>query len=132
MTCEELAAAVEQNLSMPIVVWSNDGYQEIREYMDSKGLPTIGCTIYNPEFKKIAEAFGAHGRRPQSAEELREALEFALQADGPTIIEIDEKGRLVAITAWPRSFGRVFMITNAKTSNIHLDKKAAQTTDAPQ
>ncbi|WP_424830132.1 5-guanidino-2-oxopentanoate decarboxylase [Ruegeria sp.] len=91
MTCEELAAAVEQKLSMPIIVWSNDGYQEIREYMDSKGLPTIGCTIYNPEFKKIAEAFGANGRRPQSADELREALEFALQADGPTIIEIDEK-----------------------------------------
>ncbi|CUK18618.1 3D-(3,5/4)-trihydroxycyclohexane-1,2-dione hydrolase [Ruegeria denitrificans] len=69
MTYEELAAAVEQKLSKP----------------------TIGCTIYYPEFKKIAEAFGAHGRRPQSANELREALEFALQAERSTIIEINEK-----------------------------------------
>ncbi|UWQ93570.1 5-guanidino-2-oxopentanoate decarboxylase (plasmid) [Rhodobacteraceae bacterium M382] len=90
MTIEELAAAVEQNLSIPIVVWSNGGYQEIREYMDSKGLPTIGCNIYNPDFTKIAEAFGARGFHPQSGDELRAALETALVSEGPTIIEIDE------------------------------------------
>ena len=91
MTCEELASAVEQKLTLPIIVWSNDGYQEIREYMDSKGLPTVGCTIYNPEFGRIAEAFGACGHRPESAGEFRMALEHALEADGPTVIEIDEK-----------------------------------------
>ena len=91
MTCEELATAVEQKLTLPIIVWSNDGYQEIREYMDSKGLPTVGCTIYNPKFGRIAEAFGAYGHRPESAGEFRMALEHALEADGPTVIEIDEK-----------------------------------------
>ncbi len=96
MTCEELAAAVEQKLSMPIIVWSNGGYQEIRQYMDSKGLPTIGCDIYNPSFPKIAEAFGAYGARPQSGEELEAALIKALAADGPTIIEIDEQDEWLA------------------------------------
>ncbi len=90
MTVEELAAAVEQKLTIPIIVWSNGGYQEIREYMVSKGLPTTGCDIYNPDFVAIAEAFGARGVRPQSADELRSALQDALVADGPTIIEIDE------------------------------------------
>ena len=91
MTVEELAAAVEQKLSMPIIVWSNGGYQEIREYMIAKGLPTTGCDIYNPNFVSIAEAFGARGARPKSEDELRTALREAFQCDVPTIIEIDEK-----------------------------------------
>ncbi len=90
MTVEELAAAVEQKLTIPIIVWTNGGYQEIREYMDSKGLPTIGCDIYNPDFVEIACAFGAKGYRPTSAEELRAALTEALITEGPTVIEIDE------------------------------------------
>lgn len=96
MTCEELAAAVEQKLSMPVIVWSNGGYQEIREYMDSKGLPTIGCNIYNPDFATIAKAFGANGARPGSAEEFEAALREALTAEGPTIIELDEEDAWLA------------------------------------
>ena len=96
MTCEELAVAVEQKLSIPIIVWSNGGYQEIRQYMDGKGLPTIGCDIYNPSFPKVAEAFGAYGERPKSGEELEAALIKALVADGPTIIEIDEQDEWLA------------------------------------
>lgn len=91
MTVEELAAAVEQKLSIPIIVWSNGGYQEIREYMVAKGLPTTGCDIYNPNFVSIAEAFGAKGSHPTSADELRQALQTALTNDVPTIIEIDER-----------------------------------------
>ena len=90
MTLEELIAAVEQKLTLPIIVWTNGGYQEIREYMMSRQLPTIGCDIYNPDFAEIARAFGCRGLRVESAEQLRTSLQDALQAEGPTVIEVRE------------------------------------------
>ena len=90
MTLEELIAAVEQRLTLPIVVWTNGGYQEIREYMQLRQLPTIGCDIYNPDFAAIADSFGCAGLRVEGPEQLREAITTALQAEGPTVIEVRE------------------------------------------
>ena len=90
MTLEELIAAVEQRLTLPIIVWTNGGYQEIREYMRSRQLPTIGCDIYNPDFAEVARAFGCRGVRAESLAHLRDALSTALDAEGPTVIEVRE------------------------------------------
>ena len=90
MTMEELVSAVEQELCLPIVVWTNGGYQEIREYMASKQLPTIGCDIFNQQFADIAQAFGCEGVRATSLEHFREALRAALERSGPTVIEVRE------------------------------------------
>jgi acetolactate synthase-1/2/3 large subunit len=89
MTVEEMAVAVEWKLTLPIIVWTNGGYKVVREYMRSKGLPNVGTDIRNPDFAALSQAFGGNGVRVQSLDHLRQALAAALNADGPTVLEID-------------------------------------------
>ena len=89
MTVEEMAVAVEWKLTLPIIVWANGGYKVVREYMRSKGLPNVGTDIRNPDFAALSQAFGGDGVRVQSLDHLRQALAAALNAGGPTVLEID-------------------------------------------
>jgi acetolactate synthase-1/2/3 large subunit len=44
--------------------------------------------LHNPDFVKMAEAFGAQGIRAESPDELRGAIRQGLAEKGPTLIEI--------------------------------------------
>jgi thiamine pyrophosphate-dependent acetolactate synthase large subunit-like protein len=77
-TMAELATAVQNKLAVPIVVWNNDGYGEIRD--DAR----------NPDFVAMAKSFGARAARPTSLEGFKAALRKAFKADGPTLIEVRE------------------------------------------
>ena len=41
-TLSELATAVDLGLSLPVVVWDNRGYGEIRDSFDRAGAPRVG------------------------------------------------------------------------------------------
>ena len=86
---EELATAVEQNLPLPIIVWNNQAYGEIRDSMVAWGLPRVGVDLKAPDYCKVAEGFGCKTSRPTSLTDVRNAVSEALNADGPTLIEID-------------------------------------------
>ena len=89
-TVQELITAVELQLPIPIVLWNNQGLNQIKEDMISRGIPPVGVDGINPDFMLLAQAFGAHGLRPESAAALETAVAEALQAKGPTIIELIE------------------------------------------
>ena len=42
----------------------------------------------NPDFCKLAEAFGAKSCRPKSLQEMQAAVKSAFTADGPTLIHL--------------------------------------------
>ncbi|QIE57019.1 5-guanidino-2-oxopentanoate decarboxylase [Pikeienuella piscinae] len=96
-TIAELATAVELGLAIPVLLWNNRGYGEIKQYMLDRTIPTIGVDIYTPDFQTIAHGFGCRAERPDSAAAFRAALIAAAAADGPTVIEIDEE---LALTWW--------------------------------
>jgi thiamine pyrophosphate-dependent acetolactate synthase large subunit-like protein len=87
-TVQELATAVELGLALPVIVWNNEGYGEIRDGMIARGIPPIGVSGRNPDFVALARAFGGHGLRPTSLDALTEAVADALQTPGPTLIEV--------------------------------------------
>jgi acetolactate synthase-1/2/3 large subunit len=89
-TVGELATAVELQLAVPILLWNNRGYGEIKRYMADRGIPQIGVDIYTPDFQTIARGFGCRTVLAQSLAHLQEALTEADQAPVPTLIEIDE------------------------------------------
>lgn len=89
-TLPELASAVEQGLALPIVVWNNHCYGEIKRYMVERHLPTIGVDIYTPDLLAIARGYGCNAVRATSLDDLKIQLTQAYQADKPTLIEIDE------------------------------------------
>ncbi len=90
-TVGELATAVELAVPLPVLLWNNRGYGEIKRYMAERGIPQIGVDIYTPDFLTIARGFGCRADRVESLEHLRWLLHQARQAAGPTLIEIDEE-----------------------------------------
>ena len=90
-TIQELATAVERRLALPIIVVNNGGYGEIRRAMVSRGMRPAAVDLPAPDFVRIAGGFGAHGHRARSYGEVGELLVQALEADVPTVIEIEEE-----------------------------------------
>ena len=95
-TIGELATAVELALPVPILLWNNHGYGEIKQYMIDRNIPTIGVDIYTPDFQAIARGFGCLALCVNTFEELSAALRQAVKADRPTVIEIDESRAFIA------------------------------------
>ncbi len=87
---QELATAVEEELTIPIVMWNNNSYAMIRDGMRKRGYPEIGVNPGNPDFMKLADAFGCPGIRADSAAAFRSALCDAMDHTGPTIIMVME------------------------------------------
>ena len=89
-TLAELATAVELELAVPILVWNNNGYGEIKRYMVERDIPTIGVDIYTPDFIAIAKGFGCAAETVTTRDEFVEALRRAHNAGRPTLIDIPE------------------------------------------
>ncbi|MBW6391032.1 5-guanidino-2-oxopentanoate decarboxylase [Billgrantia antri] len=87
-TLSELATAVEYRLPVVILLWHNQGYEEIRRYMDAHGVERLGVDIQAPDFITLAGGFGCLATRVDSPPELAKALE-SRPSDGPLLIEVD-------------------------------------------
>ncbi len=95
-TLGELAAAAELRQPLPVVIWNNDGYAQIRDGMVRRGIPPVGVDSLNPDFRLLAEAFGCDGLRPRSLDEVTAAVERALSAPRPTLIEVHQDAEWLA------------------------------------
>jgi 5-guanidino-2-oxopentanoate decarboxylase len=89
-TVNELATAVEEEISLPIILWHNHSYAMIRDGMVKRGIPEIGVNPKAPDFIKMADAFGCPGIRVDNETGFRQALADAFDHDGPSIIVVME------------------------------------------
>ena len=85
-TVNELATAVEEGLSIPIIIWHNHSYAMIRDGMVKRGIPEIGVNPRAPDFIKLADAFGCPGVSVDSEAGFRQALQTAMAHAGPSLI----------------------------------------------
>lgn len=92
-TMQELATARDLGIALPIVVYDNAGYGEIRDAMDESGIPHLGTEVTTHDLPAIARGFGCLGVRVTTVAELEAEIRSALVADGPTVIEFrDTRG----------------------------------------
>jgi len=89
-TSQELATAVELQLSLPIAIWNNSALGQIRDDMVAAHIPPTGVIGHNPDFLALARAYGAHAERARGPEQLTAAIRSALQRRGPTLVEAVE------------------------------------------
>ena len=89
-TIAELICAAELELPLIVLLWNNQGYGEIRRYMEDGGLPVIGVNIKTPNFEPLAAGLGAGYRRITDKQQLLAALEVDTKGKQPIIYEIDE------------------------------------------
>ncbi len=87
-TCQELGVAVELGLSLPIILWDNGKLKEIEDSMTAAQIAPNAVIAQNPDYCKLAEAFGAYSTAPSTLDQMQAAVQKALKADGPTLIYV--------------------------------------------
>ena len=87
---QELATAVQQRLSLPIVLCNDNCYTAIRQFQDRNYEGRrIAVNLENPDFVTFAASFGIPAKRVTSGAALEAALRQALSAELPYLIDVD-------------------------------------------
>lgn len=86
---QELATAVKYGINAVAIVFNDNAYGNVlRDQVNRFEGRIIGSKLHNPDFVKLAEAYGAMGIKTAGPEELGSALERAIVADVPVLIEV--------------------------------------------
>ena len=89
MTFPELATAVENNIDVKFAILNNNNLGMVKQLQDLSYDSEYTATQYagNPDFVKIAEAYGITGIRVTDKAEVSSAIQTAINTPGPVIVE---------------------------------------------
>jgi acetolactate synthase-1/2/3 large subunit len=86
---QELATAVQHGINAIAVVFNDNAYGNVlRDQVNQFNGRAVGAELHNPDFVKLAEAYGVRAARAEGPEALESALRDALAADAPSLIEV--------------------------------------------
>ena len=88
---QEIMTAVENNLDLPIICVDNGGYGEICNNEIERGIEPITVNLCQPDWVKLAEAFGARGFSA-NIDTLQDTVAQALRVNGPSLIHLRISG----------------------------------------
>jgi len=85
----ELATAAQEGAAIVVIVVANGMYGTIRAHQE-RHYPgrVIATALANPDFVALAAACGAHAESVEHDDEFLPALERALAADRPALLEL--------------------------------------------
>ncbi|MCS6834718.1 MAG: biosynthetic-type acetolactate synthase large subunit [Anaerolineae bacterium] len=97
MTLCELATAVQENIKVNIAVLNNAYLGMVRQWQEMFYEERYQATpMVNPDFVKLADAYGIPAMRVTSREQMAESVAFARSQPGPVLIEyVIEKEEIV-------------------------------------
>ncbi|MBX3071455.1 MAG: thiamine pyrophosphate-binding protein [Thermomicrobiales bacterium] len=88
-TLNELSTAAQHNIGVVTVVFNDSAYGNVRRIQQvDLGGKVIASDLRNPDYLKLADAFGVAGRQVTTPEGLQTALEESFKADEPVLIEV--------------------------------------------
>jgi acetolactate synthase-1/2/3 large subunit len=88
MTLCELGTAAQEKINVNIAVINNGFLGMVRQWQEIFYEERYNSTpMHNPDFCKLAEAYGIPSMRVTSREQMEESVEFARSINGPTLIE---------------------------------------------
>lgn len=88
-TIGELAAATQLDLAITLIVWDNQGYQEMRDEMDLAGMPHIGTDAGAHDAAGILRGFGWTTTTVNTVDGLHEAVRTGVAFDRPYAVIAD-------------------------------------------
>lgn len=88
-TVQELATAVQHQIGTVSLVFNDGAYGNVKRMQQQNyGNRVIASDLRNPDFVKMAEAFGAQGILAKTPDEVRQAIRQGFATKGPTVIEV--------------------------------------------
>jgi acetolactate synthase I/II/III large subunit len=88
-TLPELASAADADAPIIVLLWNDQRYGEIEEYMILNQIAPLGVRLHATDFSAAARAFGATHVAARSLDEVKAAMRAAATHPGTTIIEMD-------------------------------------------
>jgi acetolactate synthase I/II/III large subunit len=89
MSGQEISTAVQHGGKPIILLFNNNMYGTIRMHQEREyPLRVVGTDLVNPDFVAMAQSMGAHAERVVRSEEFAPALDRALAAGRPALIEL--------------------------------------------
>jgi len=85
---QELATARKYNLPVTLVVFNDGYYGNVRSIQRRVFGAEVAVELQNPDFLKLAMAFGVPGIRVKSPAELGAAIRSSLSEQGPLLIDV--------------------------------------------
>ena len=86
---QELSTAVKHKINLVHVIFNDGAFGNVqRMQKKDHGGRVIASDLDNPDFVKLAEAFGALGLRAHSPDELQAAIQQGFDAQRPTLIDV--------------------------------------------
>lgn len=87
MNEQDLETAIRLDLNLNILIVNDSGYGMIKWKQEADRMADYGLTFNNPDFVKLAEAYGARGHRVESIDALRSTLEKCRDTPGVDLID---------------------------------------------
>jgi acetolactate synthase-1/2/3 large subunit len=86
---QELATAVQHKIGVILLLFNNNLYGNVREMQENLyDNRVIATDLHNPDFVKMAKAFGANALRVNNLEDIGKAINDAKGESLPTVIEV--------------------------------------------
>ena len=80
---------VRHEINAVVIVFNDNAFGNVRRIQKQMfGGRLIASDLRNPDFVRLAEAFGVEGLRAETPEQLRSTLTKALSLDRPALIEV--------------------------------------------
>ena len=87
-TLGELGTIADAGLPVVVVVWNNNGYGEIRTYMQDRQIKPEGVDLTPPDYTLIAQAYGLEAVLLDDPARLAGAVADAVTSNQSTVIEM--------------------------------------------
>jgi acetolactate synthase-1/2/3 large subunit len=85
---QELSTAVQQKINVVAIVFNDNAYGNVARDLDEWWGGAYGAALHNPDFMKLADAFGVHGMRAKDPTQVGSLVRDAIQLDRPVLIEV--------------------------------------------
>ena len=86
---QEMATAVKYGINAVVVVFNDNAFGNVlRDQVTRFDGRSIGAELHNPDFMKLADAYGVRGVCVEGADELESALSESLTIERPTLVEV--------------------------------------------
>jgi acetolactate synthase-1/2/3 large subunit len=85
---QEMATAVQQRIGVVAVVFNDNAFGNVARDLDEAWGGSYAAELHNPDFMKLADAYGMTGMRAKEPTDVGRLVADAIQLDRPVLIEV--------------------------------------------
>ena len=85
---QELATAAQYRINLVTVVFNDNAYGNVARDLDDGWGGSFGADLVNPDFMKLADAYGVVGIRAKTPTDVGKLVRDAIELDRPVLIEV--------------------------------------------